>query len=604
MSCTRWVLLAACLTAVCAAASEPTSREQHKASSTSSAAASVWSAVTSLFSSTEPETRPIQLAQAGPAKKPALPLPEQVAVPPPPRFDIQHFDVQGNSLLSAEEVAEAVGPYTGKSKDFADVQRALEALQRRYQQRGFGAAQVVLPEQELEQGVIVLRVIEPKLGKVTVEGNEYFDWWNIRRSLPALQEGTTPNALEIGRNARLANENAAKRTTVLLRPGANEGEMDATVRVQDEKFWRAAVSFDNTGSPTTGMYRLGVAYQHSNLFNLDNTVTIQYQLDPEPIEEADQLKVLGVGYRIPLYGQNASIDLLAGYSSIGSASGQVIQGVAFNIAGSGTIFGARYNYTLPRPAGWGEYDHRISVGLDYKAFSNQVAEATNPDTNLTPDVTVHPLSVTYSATKRMQNAELGFFGTLLKNIHPHGSDASAEHFNGPPGIGVRPGVGEPWYTVFRYGINYARALPHDMQLRANMTGQWTRDALVPGEQFGIGGWDNLRGMLEREGASDRGYRASIELYSPDVASGFGMDGGRLRFLTFFDFGKVKLNHPEASAPCAPTACGFSASSFGFGMRLALRQGVSARLDYGRLLDGGVVAERGDDRWHFGVAVAF
>jgi hemolysin activation/secretion protein len=204
----------------------------------------------------------------------------------------------------------------------------------------------------------------------------------------------------------------------------------------------------------------------------------------------------------------------------------------------------------------------------------------------------------------MQNAELGFFGTLVQNIYPHGSDASAKSFDGPPGIGVRPGVGEPWYTVLRYGVNYAHALPYDVQLRANFAGQWTRDALVPGEQFGIGGWDNLRGMHEREGASDRGYRASIELYSPDVGSKFGMDGARLRFLTFVDFGKVRLNHAEAVAPCPPTACGFSASSFGFGMRLALRQGVSARVDYGRLLDGGVVAERGDDRWHFGLAVAF
>ena len=79
-------------------------------------------------------------------------------------------------------------------------------------------------------------------------------------------------------------------------------------------------------------------------------------------------------------------------------------------------------------------------------------------------------------------------------------------------------------------IVYSSALVlDDMQLRANVTGQWTRDALVPGEQFGIGGLDNLRSMHEREGASDRGYRASIELYSPDVGSKFGMDGGRLRF---------------------------------------------------------------------------
>ena len=507
MSCTRWVIVAASLLPCWVAAAESALQPERGTRKDSR-----WSLASALSAQAAPAAQQPQLAQATPAahpaEAPALPPPEQVAAPPPPRFDIARFDVQGNTLLSSEEIDEAVAPYVGKSKDFADVQRALESLQASYRRRGFGVVQVVLPEQELEGGVIVLRVVEPRLGKITVEGNESFDQANIRRSLPTLQEGATPNALEIGRNARLANDNPAKRTTVLLRPAANEGEIDATVRVQDEKFWRAAVSFDNTGSPATGKHRLGLAYQHANLFDLDNVVTIQYQLDPGPLRDADELKVLGIGYHVPLYEYNASVDLLFGYSDIGSATGQVIQGVAFDIAGSGTIVGVRYNYVLPRPAFWGEYDHRISVGLDYKAFSNQVEEATNPGFNLTPDVTVHPLSVTYSANKRMQSSELAVYGTLVQNVYPHGSDASAKSFKGPPGVGVRPGVGDPKFTVVRYGVNYVRAFPNDVQLRANMTGQWTRDALVAGEQFGLGGWDNLRGLHEREGASAAIARAS------------------------------------------------------------------------------------------------
>ena len=89
-----------------------------------------------------------------------------------------------------------------------------------------------------------------------------------------------------------------------------------------------------------------------------------------------------------------------------------------------------------------------------------------------------------------------------------------------------------------------------------------------------------------------------------MASKFGLEDGRLRFLTFFDFGKVRLNHSEAAEPCGATGCGFSATSVGVGMRLALRQGLSARLDFGHLLDGGVVNGRGDNHLHFGLAIAF
>jgi hemolysin activation/secretion protein len=549
------------------------------------------------------EKQQIQLAQAA---TPAPPLvPAATAVPEAPRFDIERFDVQGNSLLDAEAIGSAVAPFTGKRKDFADVQRALEALQQKYQDLGFGTVQVTLPEQELDQGVIILRVIEPRLGKVVVEGNTVFDEANIRRSVPALKEGTTPNVTAISRNSRLANENAAKRTTVLLRAGENESVVDATVRVQDEKFWRASVSLDNTGSPDTGMWRLGVGFQHSNLFNRDHTLTVQYQLDPEPIDQFDDLKILGIGYRIPFYNLNASLDLLAGYSSIGSASGQVISGVPFNLAGSGTIFGARWNYQLPRVLGWNDYEHRLSFGLDYKAFSNhRLGFIQNGVVQpVQPDVTVHPWSVTYSGTRTMDGAQFGFFGTFLHNFYPHGNDAGSEKFNGPAPIGARPGVGRPAYTVWRAGMNYIHAFKNDVQVRAVTAGQWTRDALIPGEQFGLGGWESVRGMREREASNDRGLRASVEVYTPDLSSAMSIPNGRLRLLAFYDWGYLSQNFKHATV-CAPAACRFSATSVGVGMRLTLPQGFSMRLDYAQMYDPAIVGNRGDGRLHFGMALAF
>jgi len=540
----------------------------------------------------------------GPGAASGAGAPTQADVPPPPRFDIARFDVQGNTLLSAQDIETAVDRYTGKSKDFGDVQRALESLQIRYRRAGYGTVQVLLPEQELERGVIVLRVIEPKLGKVTVEGNKFFSEGNIRRSVPTLKEGSVPNSNQIGRDARLANQNPAKSTTVLLRAGDKEDEVNATLRVRDERPWRAAVSLDNTGTPASGKYRLGLAYQHSNLFDRDHTLTLQYLLDPE---EFDQLKIMGAGYRIPLYGRGASLDLLAGYSSLGSASSQVISGQAFSIAGSGTIFGVRYNQMLPRVDFIDDYEHSLTLGFDYKAYSNQVAPVTGGvlGANLTPDVTVHPLSLTYSGTKKMKNAELGFYASVAHNIYPHGSDAYAEKFNGPAGIGVRPGVGRPTYTVWRYGFNYIRAFANDMQVRLNVTGQWTRDALVPGEQFGLGGWDNLRGMQEREAANDRGARGTIEVYSPDVASKLRWDGVKLRFLGFIDTGTLRQNFtPEPPTACLGTACGLHATSAGVGVRLYMRNNVSLRLDYGQMLDSGAEGDSGDDRVHFGLAVTF
>ena len=45
-----------------------------------------------------------------------------------PRFTIQRFEVDGNTLLKPAEIDAAVAGFAGAQKDFSDIQRALEVL--------------------------------------------------------------------------------------------------------------------------------------------------------------------------------------------------------------------------------------------------------------------------------------------------------------------------------------------------------------------------------------------------------------------------------------------------------------------------------------------
>src|SRR5258708_25665727 len=68
------------------------------------------------------------------------------------RFDINQYQVDGNTLLKPAVIERLVAPYKGKQKDFANVQRALEALEIAYRDLGYGSVQVVLPEQNIASG--------------------------------------------------------------------------------------------------------------------------------------------------------------------------------------------------------------------------------------------------------------------------------------------------------------------------------------------------------------------------------------------------------------------------------------------------------------------
>jgi hemolysin activation/secretion protein len=181
-------------------------------------------------------------------------------------FEIRRFVLEGNTLLPVATAEQLLAPHQGSNKDFADIQRALEALEAAYRGLGYGVVQVTLPEQNITLGEIRFVIIEPPLGKITIEGNRRFGAENIRRSVSALVEGSAPNSRAISRSLQIANENPAKQTQVLLRAGASETSVDAAIKVTEDKFWKAAVTLDNSGTSNTGTWRLSTSYQHANLF--------------------------------------------------------------------------------------------------------------------------------------------------------------------------------------------------------------------------------------------------------------------------------------------------------------------------------------------------
>jgi len=362
---------------------------------------------------------------------------------------------------------------------------------------------------------------------------------------------------------------------VLLKGSEREDQVDATIRVADIDPQRWSMSLDNTGNQNTGRGRLGIAYQHSNLFESDHILTAQFITSPTKVKEVN---VYGVGYKIPLYSLGDSIEFVAGYSNVDSGTVQDL----FLVSGQGSIYGARYNQALPK---WRELEHRITYGLDYRAYQNQVTPEGTPD-SLVPDLTVHPLSVTYSANLRVTGQDLSFYLNMTQNI-PGGNDGQDEDFKKP---GARFGVGTAGYRLFRSGFNYVRVVKDDWQFRANFSAQYTDDALIAPEQFGIGGADSIRGFNERYASNDKGYRTTLEIYTPDVAKTFRLNDGRPRFLMFYDTGALRRNYTQPNEQEA-----VNLDSGGFGLRLNYKNYFSARMDIAHVFHDGSGYSEPDNR---------
>ena len=495
------------------------------------------------------------------------------------RFEISRFEVKGNTLLPQAQVDAIVAQYVGKARDFGDVQRALEALEAAYHQQGYNVVTIELPEQELNGGVVTLRVVETRIGRVSVRNNRYFDEANVRRSLPALQEGRSPDLKAVSANLKQANENPSRQVTMKLQGGEKNDEVDAVLEVKDESPWKVMANADNTGTEASGKTHLGVILQNSNLFGRDHLATLQYTTSAE---EPGRVKVYGVGYHIPFYASGDALDLYASYSNVDSGS---INAGLFNLAvsGKGAVYGARYTQALARR---GEIESRLIYGLDVKAFKNSVLL---DGTELGNDVTVHPLSIGYQASTPFASGDVGMQVTLLRNISG-GSNGDQRAFS------LARTNAKTDYTILRVGGSISRALAGEWQLRAIVNGQYTRDALIPGEQFGAGGASSVRGFIEREIANDSGVNLNLEAYTPNLCKPAGWN---CRLLGFYDTAHIRRNKALPGELDRTTI-----ASAGVGARVVLSNYVNLQLDYGHVTKAGATTRADANRLHVRLGLAY
>lgn len=506
----------------------------------------------------------------------ANPVSDQLASTPEIlHFDILGFAVDGAILIGKDEFDRAVAPFTGKGKDFSDVQRALETVEELYASHGYSAVHVLLPEQELEAGTVHFQVIEGRYGKIIVKDNKFVSEQNALNAIPSLRNGGVPRAKQVGRELRLANENPARQLNVVLKAGEKDDEVDANVLVTDSKPDLLTVTFDNSGSHETGRSRLSLAYRHANLFDRDHVAQVNVQVSPLYM---DRVKVLGGSYKVPLYEQGHSVELFGGYSNVNSLVGTT------NFQGGGLIFSSRYNIPLER---WGSFDPRVSFGVDWRKFDK--VKMTGIAQPLYNDIIVTPLSVAYSAQGKAGKGDVNFNTSFTMNVPLMSKGKSADFANYDLVNSTKPTTA---YKAIRFGAGYTTAFGGDWQFRTAMNGQWSGDTLIQAEQMRLGGADGVRGFSEGSETGEVGVRYNIETYSPTLET-IGME---TRGLVFVDGGTVK----------AKVGGSTNISSAGFGLRTTITEASTLRLDAGRIIKAGNDPQqlKGDWRIHAVFSASF
>ena len=512
----------------------------------------------------------VALAQAPPA---AVPMP----VASNPTFAIKGFKITGDNPLGDGDTTRVLAPFLRSDASIDTLQKATVALETELREKGFGLHRVALPPQEVGD-TVTLTIIKFAIGKISSEGRKNLDEANIRRSVPELKEGTTPNFRTLAVQTAIANENQGKQIQVSLKESDEPDKIDANIVVTESKPWNFSISENNTGSAATGRDRITFAGGHSNLFNRDHQFVAAYTTS---LQRSGDVKQIGLNYRIPLYALGGVIGASYTRSDVVGNFG------AFSSTGAGHTAGINYTHYLAPDGGFRSY---FSFGLDDKVFS-----VTKINGVAVPGQTARrsrPLSVGYNARLEADTAFWNYNVEFAANTNGGANNDLASYVTEDPRITTTR------FKALRAGGTYVSGFAGKWLWSARAQAQYSPDALISGEQFGVGGVSSVRGTSERPISGDKGLFTSVEITTPEVATG-------LRMLGFVDAGWLRNNATNATTKPSSDKL----SSVGLGLRYASTTGIAVSADYGKLLTGSVVPlagfpQKGDDKIHLNLSVRF
>jgi hemolysin activation/secretion protein len=535
-------------------------------------------ALTSALAFTGSVVHAQEAAAAAPGKVPpastavpvqAAPLPPPGGVVPPVRdrdtaavqkITVRGFHVSGvgshtqlgitpasiQALADAQFRELAAGAGTTELS-FAQMQGVADKITERYRTAGFIVSNAFLPAQTIGSDQIVgIQVLEGQIGKIIVKGTKRYRPGIISAAAQELR-GKPLLKSDVDSALLYARDLPGVTVASTFQPGEQTGDTDLIMIAHEKRPVQFTLGANNYGTDLTGKYRVQAGMEWANPLHLGDTFTanVDYALDPND-------NIYGaLTYRVPLGTPGLSMVVGASRNELQINTGTF---AALDVKGPSSLY-------------YG--------GLDWKYINRD---------DLQHVATLHVLR------ERSQLDSLGFhlsdekftvaettWGMLHTDRRFHGVDIMQ--------LGLRKSIRDDSrepdlispqhdrsFLVAKLSYTRLQFLTKSQRLNFKFIGQYTRDALVPLEQFAMGGPDSVRSYPIADALRDRGFYTSLE-YHVD-APGFGDKVspfyGRpwrelLEFEVFYDY--AKGYSAGANRAITPDNAELSGAGAGFIFRL-------------------------------------
>lgn len=434
-----------------------------------------------------------------------LPTPTAPRAAPDARPDqatlvVKRFDLQGVQLLSPDIVQSTLQAWRDRPVTFDDLQKACEAVEALYRKRGY-IVQAILPQQKIADGILIIQVIEAKLGAVRVDevgqGIRFGKDRTKNYVLNANQIGKPLDTQAIARAVIILNEVPGVAVTSALEAGANEGETNLRVNLTETGLFTARLEANNYGSRSTGSAQASVSA------GLNNPLRFGDQLSANGIySEGSQFTQASYNFPVAANGLRAGVS--ANYLGYKNSGDYALNGGY----GSASVLSANAAYPWLRSEG---ANVNLTAQFDNKTYLNK---------NILTDAVI--------SNYQINSLNLGVSGNVYDGLFAGGvTNASLNLVLGQLSVlGASPTnfgqfqdetgklsrITPSSYQKLTFSVNRVQTIvPERTRLLLNFSGQLASANLNSAEQFYLGGPYAVRAYPVAQGGGSQGVLGSIEL---------------------------------------------------------------------------------------------
>lgn len=482
-----------------------------------------------------------------------------------------------------EKLKESLQPFLGQPISEENLQAIKENISQFLASESDSLYLVQIPEQKIKKGRIKIVALPAQVDKVSISGNEWFSSNSIQRALNVFP-GDVVSEKDLLNQAAWVNRNPFIHTDIVLSPGKQRGWANLETVSTDRFPARFYTGADNTGSSFSGNERFfaGVngCLKLRGIFTYQLTSGFNF---PEFISHSGNLTFfLPWKNTIILYGGYATIHPdIQGFSS----KGQDIQ--------------ASLRYLAPFKPLYTPFQHQILGGVDYKQTNSALFFlGALPDGSVIPVPVNQKLAelfqfyLAYQLEDAWDGMQMTFkFETLFSPFKAFSHQTETDYNSLRPRADIRY-----FYSRVAWGAIYQ--FPKKYSLAGLIRAQVSSGALLPSEQFGLGGADTVRGYQERVYLADNMILGNFEIRSPAI-SFFRNQKDELIFLGFIDTAYGYNWHWTAAYPKDTWLMGI-----GSGMRYQILPYLASRIDYGFRIHNTPFGNSQIGRAHFSLTVAY